>query len=147
MRHDQRTIDLGAYRYNMIRSVDFYRHTREVLALHANVTFLRGAADRVEETDEGACVSVHGEKYTGRWIFDSRFKLAQFKADPANEAALYQHFTGWLIETPDDAFDPAAATMFDFRVPERNELRFCYVLPLSTRRALGRTCRAQPPST
>ncbi|MFN8595014.1 MAG: lycopene cyclase family protein [Anaerolineae bacterium] len=47
-----------------------------------------------------------------------------------------QYFTGWLIRNPDDAFDPSAATMFDFRVPQRNELRFCYVLPLSKRQAL-----------
>ena len=38
--HDQRTIDLGAYRYNMIRSVDFYRHTREVLAATRQRHFL-----------------------------------------------------------------------------------------------------------
>jgi lycopene beta-cyclase len=49
---------------------------------------------------------------------------------------LYQHFTGWRIETPRDAFDPSAATLFDFRVPQHSELRSCYVLPLSRREAL-----------
>lgn len=130
------TIDLGRYRYHMIRSLDFYQHTREVLAAHANVAFVRGEADRVDEAAEGASVLVDGQSYWGRWVFDSRFKVAEFKANPANEGALYQHFTGWFIETPDDAFDPSAATLFDFRVPQRNELRFCYVLPLSRRNAL-----------
>jgi len=134
--HEERSINLGAYRYQMIRSLDFYRHTREVLAVHANVTFVHGAADHVEEAADGASVSVNGQAYFGRWVFDSRFKVAAFKADPANEGALYQHFTGWFIETPNDVFDPSAATMFDFRVPQRNELRFCYVLPLSKRNAL-----------
>jgi lycopene beta-cyclase len=138
--HEQRSIDLGAYRYQMIRSLDFYRHVRATLAAHPNVTWLQGAADRVEEATEGASVSVEGRSYFGRWVFDSRFKVAAFKANPANEGALYQHFTGWRIETPDDAFDPSAATMFDFRTPQggpqRGELRFCYVLPLSKREAL-----------
>ncbi len=131
--HEQRSIDLGAYRYQMIRSLDFYRHVREALAAHPTVTWLKGAADHVEETAEGASVSVEGQSYFGRWVFDSRFKVAAFKTDPANEGALYQHFTGWFIETPDDAFDPTAATMFDFRTPQcgphggpqRSELRFC----------------------
>lgn len=131
-----RLIDLGAYRYHMIRGLDFYRHARKVLAAQANVTFIQDTADHIEEVTDGAIVSVDGQHYCGRWIFDSRFKVADFKADPVNTDALYQHFTGWLIETPDDEFDPAAATMFDFRGPQRNELRFCYVLPLSKRQAL-----------
>ncbi len=134
--HEQRAFDLGNYRYRMIRSLDFYRHTREVLAVHANVTFVHGVADHIEEAADGASVSVDGQAYFGRWVFDSRFKVAEFKANPANTGTLYQHFTGWFIETPEDAFDPSAATMFDFRVPQRNELRFCYVLPLSKRNAL-----------
>jgi lycopene beta-cyclase len=150
--HEQRSLDLGAYRYQMIRSLDFYQHVRDTLAACPNVTWLQGAANQVEETAEGASVSVEGQSYFGRWVFDSRFKVAAFKTDPANDGALYQHFTGWFIETPDDAFDPAAATMFDFRVPQcgpqgglhggtqrgpqSGELRFCYVLPLSKRHAL-----------
>jgi lycopene beta-cyclase len=134
--HEQRSIDLGAYRYQMIRSLDFYRHVRDVLAVHPIVTLLHGAADHVEETAEGASISVDGRQYCGGWVFDSRFKVAAFKADPANKGTLYQHFTGWRIETPDDAFDPTAATMFDFRVPQSGQLRFCYVLPLSKREAL-----------
>ncbi|MFN8596793.1 MAG: lycopene cyclase family protein [Anaerolineae bacterium] len=129
-------IDLGAYRYHMIRGLDFYQHAHDVLTACSNVTFIQNTADHIEETADGAFVTVGGQRYFGRWIFDSRFKVAAFKADPANADALYQHFTGWLIETLDDAFDPSAATMFDFRVPQRNELRFCYVLPLSKRQAL-----------
>jgi lycopene beta-cyclase len=136
----QRTLDLGPYRYQMIRSLDFYRHVREVLAAHPSVEFVRGAADRIDEAEDGASVAVAGQRYSGAWIFDSRFQLAHFKADQAHPATLYQHFTGWRIETPRDAFDPSAATLFDFRVPFRvpqhDELRFCYVLPLSRREAL-----------
>ena len=51
---DQRTLDLGPYRYQMIRSLDFYRHVREVLAAHSNVEFVRDAADRIDEADEAA---------------------------------------------------------------------------------------------
>lgn len=134
--HGSRRLALGAYRYHLIRGLDFYRFARQRLAAHANVTFVQAAADHIEEGAAGAVVSAGGRRYFGRWVFDSRFKVADFKANPANAGALYQHFTGWLIETAADAFDPTAATLFDFRVPQKHELRFCYVLPLSKRRAL-----------
>ena len=55
---------------------------------------------------------------------------------------LLQHFTGWVIETEHDAFDPTIPTLMDFRVPQppprdmRGDTRFVYVMPFSPRRAL-----------
>lgn len=49
---------------------------------------------------------------------------------------LQLHFKGWEIETASDAFNPAAATLMDFRTPQERETRFFYVLPFSPRRAL-----------
>jgi lycopene beta-cyclase len=81
-------------------------------------------------------VRVGEQVYTGQWVFDSRFRLTHFAPDPARYHSLQQHFKGWEIETTGAAFDPQIPTLFDFRTPQKNEMRFFYVLPLSERRAL-----------
>jgi lycopene beta-cyclase len=43
---------------------------------------------------------------------------------------------GWEIETEQDTFDPGIATLFDFRTPQKETMRFMYILPFSPRRAL-----------
>lgn len=49
---------------------------------------------------------------------------------------LLQHFKGYLIETPVAAFDPDAVTFMDYRLDQKGETRFVYVLPFSQNRAL-----------
>jgi lycopene beta-cyclase len=44
-----RTIDLGAYRYQMIRGIDFYRHVRQELAARARVDMAQGTVERIED--------------------------------------------------------------------------------------------------
>ena len=47
-----------------------------------------------------------------------------------------QHFLGWEVETAAPRFDPTTVTLFDFRTPQKNEMRFMYLLPFSPTRAL-----------
>jgi lycopene beta-cyclase len=47
-----------------------------------------------------------------------------------------QHFKGYVIETPQPAFNPAQATLMDFRISQINGTTFIYVLPVSANRAL-----------
>lgn len=71
---------------------------------------------------------------------DSHFQAASRKSSVASRQSqvvhLLQHFKGWLIETPAPTFDPAAVTFMDFRIEQRGETRFVYVLPFSETRAL-----------
>jgi lycopene beta-cyclase len=55
--------------------------------------------------------------------------------DPGT-VTLQQAFLGWEVELDRPAFDPAVATLMDFRVPQGGGLRFLYVLPFSPTRAL-----------
>ena len=41
-----------------------------------------------------------------------------------------------MIETEAEAFDPEAATLMDFRVPQGDDTRFVYIMPFSARKAL-----------
>ena len=49
---------------------------------------------------------------------------------------LQQHFVGWFIKTKQAAFDPEKVLFMDFDIPQRNETRFLYVLPLDQYNAL-----------
>ena len=56
--------------------------------------------------------------------------------DSKNAIKLLQHFKGWVIETGKPFFNPAEATMMDFRVHQQHGTTFAYVLPFSTTSAL-----------
>jgi lycopene beta-cyclase len=127
---------LGPYQYKLIRGDDFYRFTREQLSRLPNVEFLQGRVEAVKDGDSGASVFVDGREYAGRWVFDSRFRLADFHPDPGRFHYLKMQFRGWEIETDEDAFDPATGTFLDFRTPQRGRMRFLHALPYSERRAL-----------
>lgn len=129
-------IDLGAYRYKLIRGIDLYHFAHEQLAAHPNVEFLRANVDGIEDGDEGAWVSANGRIYQARWVFDSRFSSREFTPGGARCRYLPQHFVGWEIETPGRAFDAGTATLLDFRTPQKGSVRFFYVLAFSERRAL-----------
>ncbi|MGB8647794.1 MAG: lycopene cyclase family protein [Anaerolineae bacterium] len=134
--HFARVIDLGEYRYRLIRGIDFYEFVRQELDACGNVEFLQGTVDEAQDARDGVRIEVDGETYTGRWLFDSRFKLSTFHPDPTRYHTLRQYFKGWMVETHTDAFNPAAPYFMDMRTPQKNELRFFYVLPFSERRAL-----------
>ena len=128
-------IDLKSYRYQVIRGIDFYQFVHASLAESPNVTMLEATIDRIEDGPERACVVVGDRRYAGAWVFDSVFRPAELPEDQHYQY-LQLHFKGWEIETDVDAFNPAAATLMDFRTPQEHETRFFYVLPFSPRRAL-----------
>jgi lycopene beta-cyclase len=128
--------NLKPYSYKMVRGIDFYSYVRADLETRPNVNWIQGNVDAVTDGDESAVLQVDGEEYCGSWIFDSTFNPALFKPDPARYHNLAQHFLGWEIETEEDTFDPGTATLFDFRTPQKETMRFMYILPFSPRRAL-----------
>jgi lycopene beta-cyclase len=129
-------IDLGTYRYQMIRGIDFYRFVRQEITARMPVEMVQGTVDRIEDGPTGAVISVDGRTYAGRWVFDSRFGPTASAALPARYHDLQQHFTGWEVATPRPVFNPQAATFLDFRTPQAGAMRFLYVLPFTTHRAL-----------
>ncbi len=131
-----KVIGLGKYRYRLIRGIDFYNFVRENLRRYGNVEFRQGTVDGVKEGVDCASTLVDGETFSGRWLFDSRLQLSALRPDPARYHSLRQYFRGWLVETTRPAFDPATPCFMDMRTPQKNELRFFYVLPYSKRQAL-----------
>jgi len=124
---------LGPYRYQMLRGDDFYGYVRAALADHPGVKWLQGRIDHLGEDEAGPYALVDGRRLRGRWLFNSCLPPRQISDKHYH---LLQHFSGWLIETESDAFDPTAATLMDFRTPQEGDARFFYVLPVSKRQAL-----------
>ncbi|MCC3153361.1 lycopene cyclase family protein [Hymenobacter sp. BT770] len=130
----EKVIDLGAYRYRMIRGLDYYQFVRKALVKNSQFTFVRGAVTSLENTTEGVRVSSSAGEFTARYGFDSRPPtIAQV---PGKHRYLLQHFVGWEVETAADAFDPATVEFMDFRGEQHQEARFMYVLPFTPRKAL-----------
>jgi lycopene beta-cyclase len=53
-----------------------------------------------------------------------------------NQYWLLQHFMGWVVQTERPVFDPAKATLMDFRTGQQRGTSFVYVLPFSATEAL-----------
>ena len=132
---EARELELGEYRYQMLRSEAFHQFVKRELAAHPNVEFLEGTVSEVVDGAEAARVTVDGQVYTGQWVFNSIFDARRFRPDPGCRF-LEQRFLGWEIETGKDSFNPEEATFFDFRTAQTGGLCFFYVLPFSERRAL-----------
>jgi len=94
-KHLAKTLDLQAYRYKMIRGIDFYRFATASLVEHPHIDFLQGRVERIEDGVQEASIVVEGQKYAGTWVFDSLFDWSAFRPDPARYHSLAQQFKGW----------------------------------------------------
>ncbi|MBP1464321.1 lycopene cyclase [Candidatus Chloroploca sp. M-50] len=130
--HSQR-LAIGPYRYKMIQGLDFYQFLEQWLQTQPQITRLHGSVDRIEDQPDGVTVWVDGQAYHGNWAFNS-----VMRPQPQLPGYTYwlQHFKGWVIRTPAPAFEPAAPTFMDFRVPQEHDVRFVYVLPFDPYTAL-----------
>lgn len=128
-----KALSIAPYRYKMIRGIDFYRYCMDVLKAFPNVEFLQESVASFLSGNETGII-VNGATYTADYVFNSI--PPQKPALAKKHVWLLQHFKGWTIETPEPAFDPAAATLMDFRVSQKRGTTFCYVLPVSPTKAL-----------
>lgn len=126
-----RAVQQSRIPYEMIPSDRLYRAALERLGRAPGVTVRLGG--RAEEAvEEGAFVRVGTDAgpIEASLVFDAR--------PPApRPGTLLQRFLGQEVETERDVFDPACATLMDFRVPQQpGAVRFVYVLPVSAREAM-----------
>lgn len=131
--HQSRRLAIAPYRYKLIQGGDFYRFMDAQLAERPGVTRLQGRVEAFEDSADGVTVRVDGQRFSGRWAFNSIAALAPTRP---GHAAWLQHFKGWVISAPTPVFEPQAATFMDFRVEQGPHVRFIYVLPFDAHTAL-----------
>lgn len=124
------------WKYWMVSGLDFYNHARQQFSRYPNVEIFLGDVERIESQQDHATVWVNGEEYTGKWVFNSIIKPGEIKIDPQKQHDLKQHFLGWRIKTHEEFFNPERMTLFDFETPQKDNLRFFYILPFSSTEAM-----------
>lgn len=148
----QKDMDISPYQYHMVRGLDYYRWAHEQLAQAPNIFHLTAHMHRL--------VPDLGEVYTDQGVFRASvvfnsaftqlpllpaasplYPTPPITQQPAGAPSphhvwLLQHFKGWVVETLQPAFDESTVTFMDYRLEQKGETRFVYVLPLSPHRAL-----------
>jgi len=122
------------YEYKMIRGIDFYNFCFDRIREQINFTVLCKKIEHVFSSDLTTGIMVEGHAIHAHYVFNSILFSAPVLSP--KQFWLLQHFKGFIIETPEPVFDPASATLMDFRTGQEHGTAFCYVLPFSTTKAL-----------
>lgn len=135
--NDERDLDrdLGAYTYKLIRSTEFYDYVNGVLDGVTGLERVRAAAEAVVARPDGGVTFRAGGRAVTAGVAFSSLPL-HLQPGQIKQPYLDQHFRGWFVRTEKPVFDPAVATLMDFRTLQHGETRFLYVLPVSPTRAL-----------
>jgi len=126
----------NTYSYQLIRGSDFYAHAKKVIRQNPNIQWEKRHISILNQDDEGPYLIADGEKFRAKYIFNSCFIPSDLNANPIQSPFLWQHFTGWVIETQKAVFNPHQVRLMDFRTPQQGDARFFYLLPFSEKRAL-----------
>jgi lycopene beta-cyclase len=126
-------LPLGDYRYKMIRGIDFYAYMDRQMESDTATTRLLAQYEGYTEHTGHVEVHTSAGDFQGQWLFDSTRAL-----DPGQRPGhhLLQHFLGYLIQTDQPVFDTQLPDLMHFGIPQQNQCRFIYVLPLAADRAL-----------
>ncbi|WP_276480499.1 lycopene cyclase family protein [Paraflavitalea pollutisoli] len=126
--------EIFPYTYKMIRAIDFYQHCFSIVHRYPNVDIRYEPVMSIGNNLSGACVTTDTTTYQATQVFNSIQLQPPVLAK--NQYFLLQHFKGWFIETPTPSFDPACATLMDFRVDQSPGTSFVYVMPFTPTTAL-----------
>jgi lycopene beta-cyclase len=129
-------IDLHEYKYFVIQGIDFYNLIRKLLKNLENFEFLIDPIVSISNTATGGTVVTENGSYAANWVFSSIYNEKEILKAASSSLYLRQHFKGIVIKTPKPVFDPQRFTMFDFRTPQHDLMRFFYVIPHSENEAL-----------
>lgn len=128
-------LDIGEYKYKVIRGIDFYEFVIPNLKESGRVTWLKGSVNNISDSNNFVSIETKsGEKLTADYVFDSTYKLKLNLPDNYN---LLQHFKGVVVQTEEPFFNPEIPDMMNFGVEQKHdECRFIYILPFNEKTAL-----------
>lgn len=128
----QQIFGLQPYSYKMIRGKDFYDFMKLETSKSRNLTWVKS---EITEINTKGIVKTATEDYQGNLVFNSTYGIEKFDI-PSKYVQFLQHFKGRFIQTETPHFDPETMTYMDFRIDQKGDCRFGYVLPFSATEAL-----------
>ncbi|HEX2534445.1 MAG TPA: lycopene cyclase family protein [Chitinophagaceae bacterium] len=126
--------NIAPYTYKLIRGIDFYAFCRSELEGLSNIRWLREPVQALKNEGGEARVQAGDTWHRADYIFNSI--PPQHPPLRRGQHWMLQHFRGWFLETEDPVFNPAEATLMDFRTVQEEGTTFFYVLPFSPTEAL-----------
>jgi lycopene beta-cyclase len=120
----------------MIQGIDLYNTVIQKAAAFPNIEFRMEEILSIRSNKSSAALQLNHEIVEAEYLFNSILFETDKVAPTKNLYQLLQHFKGWVIETSEPSFDPAVATLMDFRISQEHGTAFFYVMPTSTTTAL-----------
>jgi len=127
------TVNLSPYKYYHLKSKDFYDYCIGKLKNDQRFDFATDTIKQLVQSNGKVEVVCQRNTYHSQYVFNSAFRNQNIKPDHVNYV---QHFLGWVIKTNEPKFKEFLPTFMDFRVPQQDDCRFCYVIPYSETEAL-----------
>ncbi|MEF8833826.1 MAG: lycopene cyclase family protein [Halofilum sp. (in: g-proteobacteria)] len=119
--------------YAVLPAENLYRIATHCIDSHAEFTLELGRrVEHVESADDAVIVRTDRDTIRARGLIDTRPPCI---TEATARSGLWQVFHGAEITVGHDRFDPTKATLMDF-ASDHDDIRFCYILPTSARRAL-----------
>ncbi len=131
----EKEMELNPYLYTMLKGLDFYNATFDLIAKEPNITFLQQKVIDFEELGSHCLVKTATQSFTCNRIINAIFNPENVK-NQSQFPLLQQHFIGWFIKSKEAVFADNCATFMDFSVAQKGNTRFMYVLPFSQNEAL-----------
>ena len=127
--------DLNPYQYKMLRSAGFYQSIRNKYSKLKNTIFLHAEVKNIDSKNIVTEVITSEGKFQSKKVFNSLFDPKPM-INQKKYPVLQQHFVGWFIKTKKTSFDSSKVFFMDFNIPQVQETRFIYVLPIDKHNAL-----------
>ena len=127
--------DLDPFQYKMLRSAVVYRKILDKYITAKNTTFLKAEVKDIVSKKNLTEIITSDGKFQSEKVFSSIFEPKSMM-NQKKYPVLQQHFVGWFIKTKNASFDPRKILFMDFDIPQFQETRFLYVLPIDESNAL-----------
>ena len=128
-------MDFSDYNYKTLYSIDFLNFVKNKIRKNKNLKLIDDSILKIREEKKQVIVVGNKRNYSCKHVFDSRVNK-KIKENIYKYTSLKQHFVGWVIKTNNKVFNENSFVFMDYRIRDKNNTAFTYVLPFDHNEAL-----------